>query len=481
MRVEKESVRKEYRLTAEIPALEVAGENIGGTLWKFLERSGNHAAQLDAMKRAAVLRRGALSRHAVGLLYGSRFSMSASRLERMRSCHFSYFMEYGLHAKARHAAAFDAPQIGSFLHFLLENVTRDTLSMGGFAAVADDEIHKLIDRYIRQFMEQEFGDISQKSARFRYLFSRLRRTARNVMDQAAEELRHSDFVPLKFELSFGDGRDMPAVVISEPGAQLRVKGRVDRVDGWVKDRKLYLRVVDYKSGKKKFDLGAVRMGLDIQMLLYLFALQKNGAPLFHEDVDFYQDVEPAGVLYIPARDDILPAAREISPEELNKKRASALRRSGMILSDPDVLQAMEHEALREPHYLPVSVKKDGSISGSLATAEQMGKLGRYVDKTLHDIARELSGGNIDADPCASKPDELPCRFCDWAAACHFRDGRDTDHMRYIPSLDNAEFWNLVEQDTASRKVQQGTVPGKVQQGTAPGKMKQDMVPGKDNT
>lgn len=55
-------------------------------------------------------------------------------VERLRSCHFAYFMEYGLKAKARRAAAFDAPQIGTFLHYLLEHVTKDVLDWGGFAA-----------------------------------------------------------------------------------------------------------------------------------------------------------------------------------------------------------------------------------------------------------------------------------------------------------------------------------------------------------
>ena len=99
---------------------------------------------------------------------------------------------------------------------------------------------------------------------------------------------------------------------------------MDRVDGWIKDDKLYLRVVDYKSGKKKFDLANVRMGLDIQMLLYLFALQKEGAEYFGKEI------EPAGVLYLPARDEILPAERGISPESSAKgagKDAEALRTS----------------------------------------------------------------------------------------------------------------------------------------------------------
>ena len=86
---------------------------------------------MAAMERAAALKRGSLSRSAVQALYGERISMSASRVERLRSCHFAYFMEYGLKAKARRAAAFDAPQIGTFLHYLLEHVTKDVLDRGG--------------------------------------------------------------------------------------------------------------------------------------------------------------------------------------------------------------------------------------------------------------------------------------------------------------------------------------------------------------
>lgn len=125
------------------------------------------------------------------------------------------------------------------------------------------------------------------------------------------------------------------------------------MDGWVKDNRLYLRVVDYKSGKKAFDLAAVRMGLDIQMLLYLFALKKEGKQRFG------MDIEPAGVLYLPARDEILSAERNITPEQLQSQREKELRRTGLLLSEPEVLQAMEHEALQSPRFLPVRVNSGG--------------------------------------------------------------------------------------------------------------------------
>ena len=104
---------------------------------------------------------------------------------------------------------------------------------------------------------------------------------------------------------------------------------------------------------------------------------------------FGYPIVPAGVLYHPAREVILKADRGIQPEKLQLALQSALRRSGMVLSDPQVLRAMEHSALESPHYLPIKVKKDGSIADGVASAEQLGKLGRYVDRLLHQIAITL--------------------------------------------------------------------------------------------
>ena len=439
LKVEKEDSDKSYRLCAEIPALEMAGQAPESALWRHLQEQPQYEDCLLAMRQAANLKRGSLSRGAVRALYGDRIAMSASRLERLRSCHFAYFMEYGLKAKPRTTASFDAPQIGTFLHFLLEHVTRDVLAQGGFACVEEETLHALVRKYIDVYVEQELHNFQDRNARFKYLFSRLRNTAYAVVDQVAEEMRHSDFVPLEFELSFSDHGDIPAVVISEPDVELRVGGKVDRVDGWVKDDKLYLRVVDYKSGRKAFDLSAVKMGLDIQMLLYLFTLQKEGKAYFG------REIEPAGVLYLPARDDILSAERNIPPEKLVREREKNLKRSGLLLAEPDVLQAMEHDSLTEPHYLPLRVSRDGNLSGSIASAAQLGKLGQYVDKLLHQIADEMRQGNIDADPCCHSEDDSFCQYCDWAGACHFQDGRDGDRLHYILPVKAEEFWNSLEE------------------------------------
>lgn len=438
--VETESADKEYRLSAKSTALEYAGEHIGGALWQYFEKQGDAKSALDAMRAASHYTRGRLSPGAVRALYGDAVTLSASRMDKARSCHFAYFMRYGLRAKERTGAGFDAPQIGTFVHDVMENTLRAAKERGGLHALSEEALHELVRASIEAYIDRVLPDLNEKSARFQYLFRRLCAAVDRIMDEVSEELKSSDFEPLAFELAFGADGQLPAITIREENGTARVVGKVDRVDGWLHDGKLYLRVVDYKTGKKSFDLAELRYGLGLQMLLYLFTLKEEGQMLFggHEIV-------PAGVLYTPAREPMLRCARDTAPEKIEKARKKELRRSGMVLEDPAVLQAMEHSALTSPCYLPIAVKKDGAVTGSLASAEQLGKLSKYVDRLLHEITQEVFAGNIDADPYARTPQLSACTYCEFANACHFENGCGSDRMEYIKATKNDEFWQHIDE------------------------------------
>ena len=437
-----------YRLELPEPALELAGEEPGGALWQFFAAREEYAPVLQAMERGAALQRGRLSPEAVQALYGRHIRMSASRMDQLKRCHFGYFMQYGLKAKERRSAGFDAPEIGTFIHYLLEHVTADVAAGGGYETADRAELKHLVERYVEQYALECIDHYQEKSARFRYLLSRLRRAAFAMVENIMDELAHSDFRPLAFELEFGTGGQLPAITVRAGDSELMVSGKVDRVDGWLHDGKLYLRVVDYKTGKKSFDLTELRYGLGIQMLLYLFTLAREGKPYFGAEI------VPAGVLYLPARDVILRAPRSISQEKLADLLHKELRRSGMVLSQPEVLQAMEHSALESPCYLPIQVNRSGDISGGVASAWQMGHLGMYVDKLLQEIARELETGNVDADPCSYSPTESACTYCPFVSACCFEEGRD--RMRRMKKTEPKEFWEYVAQQT--KEVSHGQDP-----------------------
>ncbi len=426
-----------YRMTLPATALCAAGEN--EALRRYFQGQPRYAAALAAMARARRMERGRLSPEAVQSLYGRSIAMSASRIDRVKSCHFGYFMEYGLRARERKKAGFEAPEVGTFLHYLLENVNREVKEQGGYGQVDDEALRHMVKRYVERYAATQIQEYQNKSARFRYLFSRLRETAYTIILNIAREMRQSDFQPVEFELSFG-GRDghLPAITVREGGASLSVSGKVDRVDGWLHDGKLYLRVVDYKTGKKSFDLTDIRYGLGIQMLLYLFTLEREGQAYFG------YPIVPCGVLYQPARSVILRQDRNISDEKLKAALESELRRTGLVLGEPEVLRAMEHSALETPCYLPISVKKDGTLSGDIATAAQLGHLGRYVDRLLHQIAGEIAHGNIDADPYARGPQDSACTYCAFASACYFDENRDK--RRQLHKTDSGEFWAMLEKE-----------------------------------
>lgn len=93
-------------------------------------------------------------------------------------------------------------------------------------------------------------------------------------------------------------------------------------------------------------------------------------------------------------------------------------------------------------------KSTGAISGeALASAERLGKLGSHLQRTLEEICRELAEGNIAADPFWRGPEKNACRFCDYAAACLFEEGRGGDCRRWLPSVKSRDFWKQLEEET----------------------------------
>ena len=222
-----------------------------------------------------------------------------------------------------------------------------------------------------------------------------------VTQSVCAELAVSDFTPAAFELGFGPGKALPPVEV-EQGVRLRLSGYVDRVDEWLHNGKRYLRVVDYKTGKKSFDFADVEDGRGLQMLLYLFALAREGERALGPG-----EIVPAGVLYVPARTPLVDGERGMTDGEIQRARDKLLRRQGLVLDDPQVLSAMEHGA-GGFRFLPVGAGRSGGEA--LVTAEQMDLLDGYITQALRRAAGELAAGNIDADPCWRGADQNPCRW-----------------------------------------------------------------------
>ena len=388
-------------------------------------------------------RRENLTEQAVDELYRGMVRLSASRMDQVKSCHYAYFLKYGLKAQARKPAGLDAPEAGTFVHYVLEHVLSAAKARGGVAAVDADEIRVLAREATEEYIRTQIGGLEDKTPRFRYLFRRLAKSAEQVVEQMVEELQHSDFQPIAFELGFGRGETLPPVQLKVNGVQVSISGFVDRVDGWVHGDRLYVRVMDYKTGHKSFDLTDVWHGLNLQMLLYLFTLEEKGMP----GVEL--PIVPAGVLYLPAREEHLSGSRNMDEQSRRKALDFKLRRSGLILNDPNVVDAMEHVPLgSDARFLPVRISKtNGKISGdALASAVQLGKLQKHIHHVLREIAREIGSGNIQADPWYRDERRTACAWCDYASACHFEEGRCGERSRYLYPVKGTDFWEQLDEE-----------------------------------
>lgn len=380
-----------------------------------------------------------LSADASRQLYGSRVRLSATKIDVFNSCKFKYFMQYGLKAEARKKNEFSAPEYGTFIHFILENICTAAQNAGGFRKYDKSQLPPLIDKLIMEYTSTQLaGGLETKPSRFQYLFKRLSKNVRAIADNVFDELACSDFVPLDFELEFSDSGDLAAVDIPGKDSSGAVVGKVDRVDGYVKDGKLYLRVVDYKTGCKSFDFTDIKQGMGLQMLIYLFALKTSGEKRYN------MPVEPAGVLYLPARNDVISASRYITDDELEKLRNNNLTRSGLLLDDEEILDAMEHRD-GAPRFMPFKLNKEGNpIGPSLASAEQLGKLSQYVDKELKNLISALSGGKSAPDPY-QRGENTPCQWCDYAEACR------NEKFRKIKSCPAETFWSELDKEEVTHR------------------------------
>lgn len=394
----------------------------------FLRQEG------DTLSTRADFSPGPLSPQTVQQLYGSELRLSASQVDKAASCRFAYFMRYGLGVQERKEISVDPAEFGTFVHDILERTARTIMERGGFHAVSLEETEELATQYARQYHEERFSQLDDLSQRQSYLFQRNMGELRAVVQELWAELSQADFIPSGFEVQFGPGGDMPPVRIDGGDMPAYLRGFVDRLDIYEREGKTYVRVVDYKTGRKDFDYCDVLCGLGLQMLIYLFALAEGGETLLGTVP------EPAGVLYFPARFPVQPMDGPAEDEEVEAKRRKALKRQGLVLADGQVLSAMD--ATEDLRFLPVKQNKSGELSGDLASSQQFSALKTYLIDTLKKLVSQIAGGDISPNPYF-RGDHDACRFCEYGSACHLDLWGEA---RVYQKVTSEEFWTQVEQE-----------------------------------
>lgn len=358
-------------------------------------------------------------------LLGRSIRVSPTRFERYAVCPFGYFMEYVLRAKPRQKAEL-APNIsGTLTHWVLENALRRTGK--AFLELDEGGIGELVDALVKEYAD---ANLPGAGVRMQYLIERIARNLKNLLAFMQRDMRQSGFHPVAFELRIDDRPDpddpdapsVPPVELSdEKGHTVRVVGTVDRVDAMTLGETTYLRVVDYKTGTKKFDLREVYYGLDCQMLMYLFTLERNGSALAEQLGGRKEgELRAAGVEYLmadpPPKTQPRPDGEDNAPQDYPME--------GLLLDEESVYRAMDTKGTGSYSpltYLASSGKVSAASRARLADAEKLGRIRDHLDDLLLRMADNLYAGKIAAEPLCPGS-STPCVWCDYRAVCRHADG-----------------------------------------------------------
>ncbi|MEQ8174441.1 MAG: helicase-exonuclease AddAB subunit AddB [Syntrophomonadaceae bacterium] len=339
---------------------------------------------------------------------------SVSRLERFVLCPFSHFLNYGLQARERKMYSVEAPDLGDFYHRLLfEFSVRLSKYDLGWSDLSQNITGRLVDEVLKDLVP-EFGEgILESSFRNHYLAQRLGRVGLKTIQTLSNELLRSNFQPGGYEIRFGRGSSLPPLTINlDDGENMYIEGRIDRIDLFENDKESFIRIIDYKSGRKDLNLSDVYHGLSLQLLVYLKALLDGGG------LHTRHPVQAAGVLYVPIDDPLLKADNDQA--ELGNLMAREMRFRGMVLEDVELLRNMDKELESSPGYLPVNLNKDTTVSrlSSTLDRESFNGLFNYLDRLLQNIGRELKNGKIDIAPVKSG-NRTACQICQYQSVCQF--------------------------------------------------------------
>ena len=393
------------------------------------------AAGRDLLTRAAFrrYRESGLSRIVARALYGQQLENSVSRLETYAACAFRHFLQYGLSLQEREEFGFEASDMGTVYHAVLENfagkLAESNLTWWDFT---EDFAAKAVKESVEAYAATYGETVLYSSARNEYAITRMSRILTRTVLTLQKHLKQGSFQPDDYELSFRFAEDLDSIHVDlSEDEKMHLQGRIDRIDVSEDAEHVYVKVIDYKSGNRKFDLAALYYGLQLQLVVYMNAAMEMESRK-HPD----KEIVPAALLYYHIDDPTIETPVELTDEQINEQILAKLRMNGVVNSDPEVVERLDRYMQDKSVVIPVEKKKDGSFSArsGVLSREEMQLISSYVDAKIRSIGREILDGKIAANPY-EKGNEEACTYCAYKKVCGFDGSIPGYEKRQLEDLD----------------------------------------------
>ena len=403
------------------------------------------AAGRDLLTRAAFrrYRESGLSRIVARALYGQQLENSVSRLETYAACACRHFLQYGLSLQEREEFGFEASDMGTVYHAVLENfagkLAESNLTWWDFT---EDFAAKAVKESVEAYAATYGETVLYSSARNEYAITRMSRILTRTVLTLQKHLKQGSFQPDDYELSFRFAEDLDSIHVDlSEDEKMHLQGRIDRIDVSEDAEHVYVKVIDYKSGNRKFDLAALYYGLQLQLVVYMNAAMEVESRK-HPD----KEIVPAALLYYHIDDPTIETPVELTDEQINEQILAKLRMNGVVNSDPEVVERLDRYMQDKSVVIPVEKKKDGSFSArsGVLSREEMQLISSYVDAKIRSIGREILDGKIAANPY-EKGNEEACTYCAYKKVCGFDGSIPGYEKRQLEDLDKQALMQRMQE------------------------------------
>ena len=370
--------------------------------------------------------------------FGDEIDLSASKIDVYYQCRFKYLCQYVFKIKPLKTASVDVMERGTIVHYILEKmIEKYSSTPKECLELTDEQLSNQVSELMQKQLEKlnqgrEFTSVEKFSQ------IKLVKTMVELVKRVMGELCNTDFKVYKTELKIGNKKGNPTLIPAyevdiNNGRKVVVTGIVDRVDYYKTENDTYLRIIDYKTGRKELNLCDVVKGQNIQMLLYMHAIISAVSKTS-------TDILPAGVYYMPARNDYVSVNKDEDKGKINAQLMDKLRYCGITTSNETVINAMDKTEDR--YYSPVKLKYKKNDPEMLFTQEQFKLLGEKIDKLLIEMGNGLYESDFEATPITpEKSKNTVCDYCDYRAIC----GRQPDEEGgIIYKCKNSKIFNDLE-------------------------------------
>ena len=366
-----------------------------------------------------------LEKNSIQELYPKNIHTSVSKLQRYVSCPFSYFVEYNLKAKKHRVYEVAAVDMGNIYHDILAKFGGILKQIGNDAAKNEERLASLVDGVIDEVLNDPSNKQLKSSGRYKHFAQKMRDISKISSYALISHLAGGNFEVAHNEVAFGltnscDELALDAIKVElSSNTKMLLQGRIDRVDIGEIEGIDYVKVIDYKSGKKQFSLDEVYYGLDMQLLIYLGAFVEKVAHLNGDETA--KKVLPAAAFYFNLLNPMLEYDAALDdPHVYKKKLLDEFKMSGLVLNDTKMIDALDADT--------ASFKKNSEM----VETDDFVMLMNHVRKLAEDAGESILAGNIDISPY-NHDKKTPCGFCDYISICKF-DAANIDNYRNLAKI-----------------------------------------------